>query len=152
MISINTSHPTSPSSTSLSKTYNNNNNNKVKKACINDIGDDDHDINIKNNENKSTIIPWWKPKDVREKPPYTYATLIAHAILSSPNGRLTLNQIYNWIAENYPYYTIREGGWQNSIRHNLSLNKKRFIKLDRHPTKADSQKGCYWGLLKNAEI
>ncbi|CAO3644353.1 unnamed protein product [Cunninghamella blakesleeana] len=148
MISINTSHSIS---TTTSKTYNNNNN-KTKKPCI----DDDKNLKINNSnnnkENQRDLIPWWKPKDPKEKPPYTYATLIAHAILSSTDGRLTLNQIYHWISEKYPYYTIGEGGWQNSIRHNLSLNKKRFIKYDRHPSKTDPQKGCYWGLIKDAEV
>ncbi|CAG8704509.1 1159_t:CDS:2, partial [Racocetra fulgida] len=41
---------------------------------------------------------------VSEKSPYTYATLINYAIENSPNKKLTLNEIYNWIMENYPYY------------------------------------------------
>ncbi|KAI7863043.1 fork head domain-containing protein, partial [Spinellus fusiger] len=84
--------------------------------------------------------------DPNDKPPYSYATLIAHAILSSKNKRLTLSEIYQWITEHYPYYTSGEHGWQNSIRHNLSLNKA-FIKLDRISSKvAMSGKGSYWTL------
>ncbi|KAG2218190.1 hypothetical protein INT45_006825 [Circinella minor] len=98
------------------------------------------------------IIPWWKPNDADEKPPYTYATLIAHAILSSKDGRLTLSDIYKWISENYPHYVLgQHHGWQNSIRHNLSLNKKRFLKLDRRPTQANPGKGCYWTLVPGTE-
>ncbi|KAG1051697.1 hypothetical protein G6F43_006117 [Rhizopus delemar] len=97
------------------------------------------------------IHPWWKPVDRFEKPPYSYATLIAHAILSSKDGRLTLSDIYQWISEVYPYYKKGVKGWQNSIRHNLSLNKKWFVKLDRRPTQAHPGKGGYWTLRPMTE-
>lgn len=58
------------------------------------------------------IDPWWKPIDRFEKPPYSYATLIAHALLSSKDGRLTLSEIYTWISENYPYFQQGEKSWQ----------------------------------------
>lgn len=60
----------------------------------------------------SKIIPWWVASYPDEKPPYSYATLIAHAILSSKDGRLTLNDIYTWIADNYTTFIIGSGGWQ----------------------------------------
>lgn len=59
-----------------------------------------------------SIDPWWKPIDRFEKPPYSYATLIAHALLSSKDGRLTLSDIYKWISETYPYYQLGEKSWQ----------------------------------------
>ncbi|KAK4517592.1 uncharacterized protein ATC70_000932 [Mucor velutinosus] len=97
------------------------------------------------------IIPWWVPSHPKEKPPYSYATLIAHAILASKDGRLTLNDIYTWISKNYPTFSVGNGGWQNSIRHNLSLNKKWFYKIDRRPTQANPGKGCYWTLIAGTE-
>jgi hypothetical protein len=46
------------------------------------------------------------------KPPYSYATLIAQAIFSSEEEKLTLNSIYNWIMDKYAFYRHSQSGWQ----------------------------------------
>lgn len=46
------------------------------------------------------------------KPPYSYATLIRYAIQSSPDKKLTLSQIYQWVLERYPYYNTAGAGWK----------------------------------------
>ncbi|KAI8091930.1 hypothetical protein BDF21DRAFT_410522 [Thamnidium elegans] len=95
------------------------------------------------------IKPAWTPVKLDEKPPFSYATLIAHAILSSEYRKLTLNEIYQWISEQYPCYSMNDHRWQNSIRHNLSLQKA-FSKLDRTTT-SPSGKGCFWTILPGYE-
>ncbi|EPB92094.1 hypothetical protein HMPREF1544_01158 [Mucor circinelloides 1006PhL] len=95
------------------------------------------------------IKPTWKPVKLDEKPPFSYATIIAHAILSSENRKLTLSEIYQWISEQYPCYSMKDHRWQNSIRHNLSLQKA-FVKLDRDAN-TPSGKGCFWTILPGYE-
>ncbi|CAF3507135.1 unnamed protein product [Adineta steineri] len=98
-----------------------------------DINQQDHD----NNSSKNGI-----------KPPFSYAQLIVQAILSAPDKQMTLSQIYNFISAQYPYYEANNRGWQNSIRHNLSLNRY-FIRLARKEN--ESGKGSFWRLDETCE-
>lgn len=47
-----------------------------------------------------------------DKPAQSYIALISTAILSSPEKKLLLCDIYQWIMDNYPYFKnkVREGG------------------------------------------
>ena len=77
------------------------------------------------------------------KPALSYIALITQAIESYPEHRATLGQICSHICEKYSYYRLRFPSWQNSIRHNLSLNDC-FVKVARTPN--NPGKGNFWKL------
>ncbi|KAJ8015664.1 hypothetical protein DPEC_G00028460 [Dallia pectoralis] len=76
------------------------------------------------------------------KPPYSFSSLIFMAIEDSPDKRLPVKGIYEWIVNSFPYYQAAPGGWRNSVRHNLSLSKS-FRRI--HRDKGQSVgKGSLW--------
>ncbi|TWU76309.1 hypothetical protein ED733_005714 [Metarhizium rileyi] len=70
-----------------------------------------------------------------EKADEPYAKLIYKAIMTRPNYSMTLQEIYQWFREHTAKAVTETGGWQNSIRHNLSMNAA-FRKRDKVVPKA----------------
>jgi hypothetical protein len=76
--------------------------------------------------------------------------MIAMSIQESKERKLKLCRIYDFIKQKFPYYRhLKTKGWQNSIRHNLSLNEC-FIKL---PSEGGQErKGNYWTLGRGTKL
>ncbi|POR33176.1 Forkhead box protein I1 [Tolypocladium paradoxum] len=81
-----------------------------------------------------------------------YAKLIYRAFMSRPDYTMTLQDIYQWFRDNTTKAVSEKGGWQNSIRHNLSMNAA-FTKRHRKeesgvlsPLMEDSKRANEWVL------
>lgn len=60
-------------------------------------------------------VPDPSPSNSKGKPPHSYATLIAMAIAAAPERKLSLNDIYTWISDTFPYYSRAGRGWKVSF-------------------------------------
>ncbi|OWF38162.1 forkhead box protein D1-like [Mizuhopecten yessoensis] len=96
-----------------------------------------------NNEIKPTGHRKRKRPIPKGKPPYSYIALISMAICNNTERKLTLNDIYKFITDKFPYFRDHpnQKGWKGSIRHNLALNDC-FVKLPRRP----GMKGHEWAI------
>ncbi|KAF2124427.1 hypothetical protein P153DRAFT_350431 [Dothidotthia symphoricarpi CBS 119687] len=77
-----------------------------------------------------------------------YAQLIYRALMDAPNHTMILRDIYDWFKKHTDKAQDKETkGWQNSIRHNLSMNGA-FEKVDQPHEEA--RKGFMWRLTTEA--
>ncbi|XP_049944453.1 uncharacterized protein LOC126426603 [Schistocerca serialis cubense] len=80
------------------------------------------------------------------KPQFSYKSVIASAIAQSPHRRLTLSEIYAYIASHFPYLRGKKKRmWKNSVRCCLWYHKC-FVKVPQEGG-GDKAKCCnYWTL------
>ncbi|XP_015917895.1 forkhead box protein N4 [Parasteatoda tepidariorum] len=95
--------------------------------------------NVKSNQQHSVV------ENAYPKPAYSYSCLIAMALKNSKTGSLPVNEIYDFMTENFPYFKTAPNGWKNSVRHNLSLNKC-FEKIEKPSGNSAQRKGYLWAM------
>ncbi|CAL2039515.1 unnamed protein product [Caenorhabditis brenneri] len=77
--------------------------------------------------------------DPNKRPPYSFNAIIAMAFQNSPQKRMKLQEIYEYISTSFPYYSAeKSSGWESSVRHNLSVHSH-FQKV-----KSEDGTGNYW--------
>ncbi|XP_049796147.1 uncharacterized protein LOC126212787 [Schistocerca nitens] len=76
------------------------------------------------------------------RPPFSYAELIAMAIVQSPHRRAMLSEIYSYVASRFPYYAARKKFLQKMISNNVARYSC-FVKL---PQEGGKLKRHYWML------
>ncbi|OAA62166.1 forkhead domain-containing protein [Cordyceps fumosorosea ARSEF 2679] len=73
-----------------------------------------------------------------------YSQLLYRAFMSSNTRKLSLRQIYQWFEDN-TNKAVNNKGWQNSIRHNLSMNRA-FEKAPLKEDGSESRRATEWVL------
>ncbi|GAW11694.1 hypothetical protein ANO14919_010440 [Xylariales sp. No.14919] len=101
---------------------------------------------------RDTAEPAEQSSEEEPKAGEPYARLIYKAFMSrKPAYSMTLQEIYQWFREHTDKTDSHSKGWQNSIRHNLSMNAA-FVKRDSKPngqeipSTQDAKKSTEWVL------
>ncbi|OJJ51306.1 hypothetical protein ASPZODRAFT_12144 [Penicilliopsis zonata CBS 506.65] len=77
-----------------------------------------------------------------------YSTLIYQALINTSGNMLSLQEIYKWFEENTSKGKDKSKGWQNSVRHNLSMNAA-FEAVKGEPSNG-KKGGNLWRLTEEA--
>ncbi|KAF8540515.1 hypothetical protein BDD12DRAFT_880464 [Trichophaea hybrida] len=113
----------------------------------------DGDVNRDNNRRKkigdANNLPMSSRAQFNEKQE-PYAVIIYRALMSVPDKRMVLADIYDYFRQNQPARAERDSGWKNSIRHNLSMNGD-FIKEPLPDEPQDNAKRNIWVLSEHAQ-
>ncbi|KAJ7305354.1 hypothetical protein JRQ81_011280 [Phrynocephalus forsythii] len=85
-------------------------------------------------QGERTATPW-KAKALRSRgrklkrvqggwarPPLNYCILISLALSSSVDGTLTVQEIYQFTRQHFPFFRTAPEGWKNTVRHNLCFS------------------------------
>uniref|UniRef100_A0A8D2J043 Fork-head domain-containing protein n=1 Tax=Varanus komodoensis TaxID=61221 RepID=A0A8D2J043_VARKO len=79
------------------------------------------------------------------RPPLNYCTLISLALSSSTDSSLTVQEIYQFTRQHFPFFRTAPEGWKNTIRHNLCFSS-RFEKTTHFVCLEGNRKSRLWKL------
>ncbi|XP_010117399.1 PREDICTED: forkhead box protein N5-like, partial [Chlamydotis macqueenii] len=79
------------------------------------------------------------------RPPLNYCVLIALALCNSTSGSLTVQQIYQFIRQQFPFFQTAPEAWKNTIRHKLCFSSC-FEKTTGFACGEGHRKSCLWKL------
>ncbi|XP_066837298.1 forkhead box protein R1 [Anser cygnoides] len=79
------------------------------------------------------------------RPPLNYSILITLALCNSTNGSLTVQQIYQFTRQHFPFFQTAPAGWKNTIRHNLCFSSS-FEKTTCFVCRNGNHKSQLWKL------
>ncbi|XP_012517865.1 PREDICTED: forkhead box protein R2 [Propithecus coquereli] len=83
------------------------------------------------------------------RPPLNYSHLIALALKNSPPCGLSVQEIYNFTRQHFPFFCTAPDGWKNTINHNLCFLGS-FEKTPVSPQDGANAKprSCLWRLTE----
>ncbi|XP_053125681.1 forkhead box protein R1 isoform X4 [Hemicordylus capensis] len=100
----------------------------------------------------------WKAKGLRSRsrhpkraqggwprPPLNYCLLISLALSRSVDSSLTVQEIYQFTREHFPFFRTAPEGWKNTVRHNLCFSSS-FEKTADFVHLEGSRKSRLWKL------
>lgn len=77
-----------------------------------------------------------------KKIPLSFTCMSALCIISSPTKAAYVGEMYEYLANSFPYFKTVDSTWRNSLRHNLSTQNHNFLKIE-NTCKGD-KKGYAW--------
>ncbi|KAJ5232228.1 hypothetical protein N7468_005184 [Penicillium chermesinum] len=105
-------------------------------------------VNMKTSASPQTTSDYGGSEDDNHTDP-PYSQLIWQALMDQPDRRLPLQKIYEWFEKNTGKGRDQtQKGWQNSIRHNLSMNAGFIAVRDGSP--GGKRTMNYWCLTEEA--
>ncbi|XP_009877824.1 PREDICTED: forkhead box protein R1 [Charadrius vociferus] len=97
-------------------------------------------VKLRSPRQRSTEIKGGWPR-----PPLNYCILITLALGNSASGSLTVQQIYQFTRQHFPFFQTAPEGWKSTIRHNLCFSSC-FEKTTGFMCGEGNRKSCLWKL------
>ncbi|XP_014804992.1 PREDICTED: forkhead box protein R1 [Calidris pugnax] len=97
-------------------------------------------VKLKCSRQKSTKIKGGWPR-----PPLNYCLLITLALGNSASGSLSVQQIYQFTRQHFPFFQTAPEGWKSTIRHKLCFSSC-FEKSTAFVCGEGNRKSCLWKL------